>query len=348
MSRNYWDKKSKGFEPPRATPAEVSRFGMDDLTSAMKYLDDQGYVVIRGVANNDEIAHGIDLAWNFVEGLCRGGSKYLDLQRENPKTWDHPAWPDPYRKGIIASDGVGQSEFLWFCRGLKNVLSIFKAVWNVEDLISSFDGFCFHRAFEYNQAWKTDNGAWYHTDQNGCNKPDRMCIQGFLNFLENGIEDGGLIVVPGSHKIFNDVFDARRQKLQSMGDFIPFSKDEKLWNGEIKKAGLSPIKVACKAGDFVLWDSRTIHCNESARSSRPLPKDGSVLPPRRIVSYICMTPASRLTETVHANRIQAYTNGDTTSHWPEDVFTPSVRKNNDRKNYKPVELTEDQKKLIPM
>jgi len=272
----------------------------------------------------------------------------MEIKRDDVKSWDTPGWPDPYRKGIIASNGVGQSEFLWFCRGITNVQSIFKSVWKTEELITSFDGFCFHRAFEYNESWKTADQAWYHTDQNGVNKPDKICIQGFLNFYESGLDDGGLVVVPGSHKIFKQIFDARRDKLASHGDFISFSQDKALWSGEIKKAGLAPIKVCCGPGDFVLWDSRTIHCNAPARTSRPLPDDGSLLPPRRIVAYVCMTPASRLRPNILSNRIQAYKNGDTTSHWPEEVFTPSVRKNASNKDYEPPKLTDALKKLIPL
>jgi hypothetical protein len=315
---------------------------MDDLAGAMHYLDDNGYVVIRGVASEEEISKGQDLAWRFIEKLCP------DVKRGLPNSWNSSHWPDPYGNGIIPSDGVGQSEFLWFCRGIKNVQAIFQTVWQVDNLITSFDGFCFHRAFEYNQAWKTADTAWYHTDQNGCRNPERICVQGFLNFFESGLNDGGLIVVPGSHKLFKQIFEARRQTLQGIGDYIPFSKDSSLWNGEIKTSGLAPRKVCCGPGDFVLWDSRTIHCNEFARTSRSFPEDGSILSPRRIVAYICMTPASRLTRLGRAYRIGAYLNGDTTSHWPEALFTPSVRRNMDQKKYQPVELSDDQKKLIPL
>jgi len=334
---------SNEWTPPEPFPTEVPRFAFDTaLDAAMVYLDNNGYVVLSGVATDKEVETGISLAWDFIEGLG------IRVNRNSPKSWGTQRWPDPFGKGIVAGDGVGQCQFLWFCRGLENVQNIFRRVWSVDDLITSFDGFCFHRPFEYNPEWKTTNAGWYHCDQNGISKPEKRCVQGFLNFFDCGLDDGGLVVVPESHKIFKDIFQARPH-LSGKGDFTSFAKDETLWNGEIKANGLSPIKVCCKPGDFVLWDSRTIHCNSSARTSRPLPKLKTVLlPPRRLVAYICMTPADRLTEEVRALRVRAYQNGDTTSHWPEEVFTPPSRKNKGEREYVLVELNESQRALIPM
>jgi hypothetical protein len=311
----------------------------------MTYLDNNGYVVIKEAANKAELEKGIDLAWNFFEGLGFAQGSPLGIDRNVPSTWGTPRWPDPFRRGIVASDCVGQSDFLWFCRGLDNVQKIFRTIWNVDDLITSFDGFGFHRAFEYDEYWKTSTSAWFHTDQNGLTHPEKLCVQGFLNFFESGVDDGGLVVVPGSHLLFNHVFNARPHLLNK-GDFISVSSDESLWNGEIKTAGLSPIKVCCGPGDFVLWDSRTIHCNSPASTLRPIPTDGTILPPRRVVAYICMTPASRLNDHLRGIRKQAFYNGDTTSHWPEKEFEPMSRAAFDI--FDAPELNESQKKLIPI
>jgi len=118
-----------------------------------------------------------------------------------------------------------------------------------------------------------------------------------------------------------------------------------VWDKEVK--GLTPIKVCAEPGDFVLWDSRTIHCNAPATIPRDLPKDGTALAPRRLVSYVCMTPKARAKHNVIAARIEAFELGLTTSHWPEDCVTASARKNRLEK-YAPPELTPEQKKLVPM
>jgi hypothetical protein len=95
---------------------------------------------------------------------------------------------------------------------------------------------------------------------------------------------------------------------------------ESPWQNEIKQAGLSPIKVCAQAGDMVLWDSRVIHCNAPPTTAHPLPKDGSILPPRRLVAYVCMTPMSRLTPDLIGKRQEAFRHGHTSSHWPEEIM----------------------------
>eukprot|EP01128_Nolandella_sp_AFSM9_P011892 TRINITY_DN8794_c0_g1_i1.p1 TRINITY_DN8794_c0_g1~~TRINITY_DN8794_c0_g1_i1.p1 ORF type:complete len:281 (+),score=41.97 TRINITY_DN8794_c0_g1_i1:2-844(+) len=261
----------KGWLPPEPTPTVVPRFLVGD-PAGYRYLEENGYVVFANVASNEEQKHGIDLAWKFLEDLPFG------IERSNEKSWDTESWPDPFGKGIVSGQGIGQSEFLWFCRGLESVQEIYRNIWKVDELITSFDGMCFHRPMEINRSWLTDSPSWYHIDQNGIYKPNRLCVQGFLNFFESGLTDGGLVVVPKSHTIFEEIFKAR-PTLANSGDFVNIAGDRSLWEGEIKAANLSPIKVCAQAGDFVLWDSRTIHCNAPATTERPLPKSPELLSP---------------------------------------------------------------------
>eukprot|EP01126_Amoeba_proteus_P002068 TRINITY_DN10652_c0_g1_i1.p1 TRINITY_DN10652_c0_g1~~TRINITY_DN10652_c0_g1_i1.p1 ORF type:complete len:289 (-),score=31.12 TRINITY_DN10652_c0_g1_i1:121-987(-) len=283
---------------------------------------------------------GRALAWDFLEVVAPG------VQRTDPNTWDTLQWPNPFGNGIVAGNAVGHCSFLWYVRSIEKVSRIYKKIWNTEEVITSFDGFCIHRAWEYNHQWRTKEGNWYHLDQNGHHKPNKLCVQGFLNFYPSGLTDGGVVVVPKSHTIFNQIFNNRPQ-WKDRGDFVTVFQDKSLWDKEIRDARLCPIKVCAEAGDFVVWDSRTIHCNAPATEPRPLPDTSAILPPRRLVTYVCMTPRSRAKYSTIAARITAYKEGSTTSHWPEDCFTPSARKNL-RSDYIPPVLTPEQRKLIPM
>eukprot|EP00005_Dracoamoeba_jomungandri_P005263 CAMPEP_0174251554 /NCGR_PEP_ID=MMETSP0439-20130205/1338_1 /TAXON_ID=0 /ORGANISM="Stereomyxa ramosa, Strain Chinc5" /LENGTH=374 /DNA_ID=CAMNT_0015331895 /DNA_START=40 /DNA_END=1164 /DNA_ORIENTATION=+ len=320
-----------------ATPTVVPRFDIED-DAGYEYLEENGYVVFKDVANPQEIQQGISLAWDYLEGLVPG------LDRNDVDTYFSPQWPDPFKKGIIAADSVGQCAFLWFCRGNPNVQRIYSKIWGTENLITSYDGFCMHRPIEYSEEWRTGVG-WYHVDQNGLNKPNKACVQGFLNFYDSMEEDGGLVVVPQSPKIFKSIFKSRPH-FKNRRDYITLSKDRALWRDELPAAGLRPIKVCAKAGDFVLWDSRTIHCNAPATSLREIP-DGAILPPRRLVAYVCMTPADNLDSSVITRRINAYLTGQTTSHWPEDCLVEKNRRQT-IDGYVPLDLAPEQKKLIPM
>jgi len=295
-------------------------------------------VVFKNVADEAQIQTGKNLAWDYLENLGGG------ISRNDVETWNSPKWPNPFGNGIVPSGGVGQCELLWFARGLPKVQQIYAGIWGTPDLITSFDGFCFHRPYEYNTSWKTKTN-WYHLDQNGHFKPGKLCVQGFLNFYPSGPDDGGLLVIPKSHTIFNQIFKDR-PSFRKRDDFIVLSSDHQLWSRDLPHAGLSPIKICCQPGDFVLWDSRTIHANGPANTSRPFPESG-ILDPRRLVTYVCMTPLSRLTPEVAQRRIECYQQGFTTNHWPEESLVPASRKDHGLV-YNPIPLTREQKKLIPM
>jgi len=332
--------KGKQKDPflPKIIPTIAPRFDVND-EEGLNYLEQNGYVVFKDIANQEELEKGRGLAWDFIEATAPG------VKRDDKTTWNSPQWPNPFGNGIVCGDGVGHSAFLWYVRGLEKVQQVYAKVWGTDKLITSFDGFCIHRAWEYDENWRTKEGGWYHLDQNGHNKPDKLCVQGFLNFYPAGEEDGGLVVVPKSHTIFNRIFELR-PRLKDRGDFIPLFSDKTLWQVELKEARLFPIKVCCQPGDFVLWDSRTIHCNAPGTARRDLPEDGSLLPPRRLVAYVCMTPASRMKHKQLGARVEAFYQGLTTSHWPEECVTLNARKNS--KHYVPPVLTDNQKKLIPM
>jgi len=320
---------------PIAVPTITPRFPLND-PAGLQYLEENGFVVISGVANQEEIQIGRDLAWQYL------ASTVPRLKRNEPTTWNDN-FPDPFGKGIVSADGVGHSKFMWHARSIPNVKQVFANIWGTTDLATSFDGFGFFRPHEYNEAWKTKAG-WYHLDQNGNAKPGKICVQGFLNYYPSGVDDGGLCVIPKSHLIFPQIFQKYYPR-KKKGDWIVIAQCEEFWKGLYVEHKLQPIKVCCEPGDFVLWDSRTIHCSSGPLTSRPLPKSG-LLEPRRLVAYICMTPMKRLTEEVKAARINAYYTGQTTSHWPEECSTPLSRKNN--KPYKAIALTKEQKALIPL
>jgi len=329
-------KPKRVIELPVPVPTIVPRFALND-PQATQYLDDNGYVVYKGIANAAEIEKGKVLAWDFIEKVAPG------VSRADPTTWDHPSWPDPFGKGIVSGDAVGQSEFLWFCRGIPNVKSVFAQIWGTQDLITSFDGFCIWRPIEYNMNWKSAD-SWYHLDQNANTRPDKAGVQGFLNFYPAGVDDGGLVVVPKSHLYFKQIYQKYYPTL--VGDFCIIARSPNFWKTEYVQWKLSAIKICCEPGDFVCWDSRTIHCSSPSLTKRAMPKAGN-LPPRRLVAYVCMTPKSRMTEEVGYSRINAYLKGETTSHWPEDCNTPAKRKNTKTGAYQPIALTKEQKILIP-
>jgi hypothetical protein len=235
--------------------------------------------------------------------------------------------------------GVGQSEFLWHCRSLPKIKKAFSMVWdNEEDLLVSFDGCGVFRPPEVNPDWMT-KGGWYHVDQNGAQRKEKSCIQGLLNLIPSGPHDGGFLVLPKSQEIFTSMFE----NSTSTKDFFMIPKKSWIWS-TLAKREAKIQKVCLDAGDFVMWDSRAIHCNTPPDEVKELAThnmEGVDL--KRLVAYVCMLP-TRLVSSKKTikERITGYLEGTTTSHWPTE-FQPSGFC---KMEYKPPQLTEAQKTMI--
>lgn len=90
---------------------------------------------------------------------------------------------------------VTHEDFVWEIRSEPGVLSVFETVLGTDDLIVSFD------AVNFGLAGRTDlppNKPWPHQDQDPTKNGFR-CLQGLVNLLPNGPNDGGLIVCEGAH-----------------------------------------------------------------------------------------------------------------------------------------------------
>lgn len=138
-----------------------------------------------------------------------------------------------------------------------------------------------------------------------------QAVQGLLNFAPNGPKDGGLMLMKGSSKLFNEFFAHKREsadhedapppEIKYMDLFIFSEKDVK-WFAD---KGCEMIKVNMEPGDFVLWDSRTMHY---AR----FPEGDQI----RHVQYVCMTPRKFATEEALEAKKYCFENFVGTTHWP--------------------------------
>lgn len=78
--------------------------------------------------------------------------------------------------------------------------------------------------------------------------------------------------------------------------------------------------VCCRAGDLILWDSRTVHCNTPCLD-HPAPETGQPFKDLiRAVCYVCMTPKRWATNAVLAERRRAVVGLVGTTHWPHEFY----------------------------
>lgn len=160
---------------------------------------------------------------------------------------------------------IGHTKSQWMLR--EKAAPLFASLWECEpeDLATSFDGFCYMDG----RRGYTNEGliSFLHTDQSP-HKP--FVYQGLFNLCKNGPEDGGFVCVPGSNKRIKEIFESIGQG-DYEGNCYNFSENDK--EEPIFKEA---IKVCAEAGDFIIWDSRTFHCNTT-----PTTKN------LRVCTYVC-------------------------------------------------------------
>jgi hypothetical protein len=112
---------------------------------------------------------------------------------------------------------------------------------------------------------------------------------------------GGFSLIPGSHKFHEELLSIAGKSQ----NFITIPSDfHALRNKQI---------MPCfRAGDMVVWDSRTIHCSSPALEPPVTPVDKLL----REIAYICMAPREWATPEVVENRVQAYERDMSLYHWP--------------------------------
>lgn len=149
--------------------------------------------------------------------------------------------------------------------------------------------------------------------------------------------------MPRSHRILHKLFEQEPYKSKT-AHFVPLPSisSEAPWNTIFFKELGSPVKLCMNAGDYVLWDSRTIHANmpPSPANNPESPKFNAI---RRIVAFICMSPVSKVTDPqVFQQRKTAFQTGVTTSHWPTE-YQPRGKSPS---SFTPPQLSEEDLKLI--
>jgi len=113
-----------------------------------------------------------------------------------------------------------------------------------------------------------------------------------------------------------------------------------LWSNESR---YKPVKLNLAPGDFVLWDSRTVHTGHPAYPHSNYSSNGL----RRLVAYVCMTPVSLATDvkSLIKNRINALHEGVTATHWPHE-FQPKTKYKSKSFIGSNIKLTELQQALL--
>ena len=309
-------------------------------SAGIAHLEEEGFVVFANALSSTEATLAMTYLWDYLEELGTG------IDRTDRTTWGDDRWPTAVHGGILPSYGIGHSHAQWYIRDIEGVKRSFAAVWDTDDLLTSFDGVTIWRPWTYNEAWRTNLGnSWLHIDQHPLGRPGKHCVQGLVNLIPTSAATGGNVVVPKSHRLFEEIpnlYAERLARIHPSIDHFRFPNDDP------QLAHTQPIMAHMEAGDLLLWDSRTIHCS-SPGIERP-ENDTDLL---RAASLICMMPRSKSNSETIAQRKTAVTQLTSTTNWSDrfinaDEF-PQITAVADRERYrlpKPPQLNESQLKLV--
>lgn len=319
------------------TAVHPPRFNLEtERDDFLKYLDEHGYAVVARVADDQAVQTAKSLMWDYLESIPN-----TNVKRNDVTSWGLKGdWLPSETNGILHGFGIGQSDFMWHLRLLPPVKAAFSAIWNTDDLLVSFDGANAFRPWKYDSSWLTA-GGWYHVDQNATKQESigRCCIQGLVTLTDATEDTGGLVVISGSHTEHTPMCQ-RSEIAKSNGDFVPVPVGDPVLD---KGASL----ICALAGDLILWDSRTVHCNSpsltalaaaaavadsdqklnpevdkerpvSARASEAT-HESSQWELIRQVGYVCMMPAKFASQEVLLKRQDAFVNNISLSHWPHKM-----------------------------
>jgi ectoine hydroxylase-related dioxygenase (phytanoyl-CoA dioxygenase family) len=289
------------------TDVDVPRFDVGE--EAISFLKREGYVVIKSVLNASEVLRARTLLWQYLEGIKGAG-----ISRDEPSTWIRGK---PNQYGIFWQHGVGHSQLAWFVRTRPRLFEAFRRYWNTTELLTSFEGFSMLPPARIEDSQWNVAESWFHTDQNAKTRAGRQTVQSFTSLFDQSEATGGFVVVPRSwksHKKVTARVYRHNPRTADSQQFLMIPPDD-----PVLSTPHAPHLVRCRAGDAVLWDSRTVHCSTPSLRNVPgiVRSDGS--DPARVVVYASMAPRRRASTEVILRRQQALLSRQTCTHWPFEM-----------------------------
>jgi hypothetical protein len=235
-----------------------------------------GVAIIKGAVPKHRAEHYADSMYSWLEDFGLGYNRH----DKSTITIDH--LPVISEKGMCHGYGIAHEQFVWDIRQEPGVVETFEKVYQDKDLIVSFDAVNF--AFP-NRKDVGENNPWPHQDQDPL-KGGFRCMQGLVNILPNGPDDGGLIVCKGAHRVSEEFHEEFKDEPNPVWawtkEWYGFTKEGMKW---LEQRGFKWEKICAEPGDLIVWDSRTPHYNLSPVAETP-----------RFCVYVCYMPVKDASE----------------------------------------------------
>lgn len=290
-------------DPGPYVPAESQQDFITDQENLRSTLERYGVAIVPGVLTSEECAAMKSGAWDFFEKVTT--QLETPLKRGDPLTWSTIKELYPNRGMLFQHWGIGHAQYLWDLRQNPKVVDVFAKFWSVkpEELLVSFDGASFGLPPEKTKiGWHRRD--WYHFDQR-LSYPDFRCVQAWVTANDVNPGDATLTVIEGSNSQ-REFFVHKKNLWEQDRDWAKMDSDQISW---FEQRGCVKRDITCKAGDMVLWDSRTAHAGKG-------PIRGRKKENQRVVGYVCYQPRKLATKSDLRKKQKLFKELRTTSHWP--------------------------------
>jgi hypothetical protein len=280
-------------------------------------LERDGFAVISNVVCEQVIENCRNNLWETLGHISSNWETPINF--ENPDSYKGLYKLLPLHSMLIQYYGLGHSQFAWNIRSDENVANVFAKIWNCnkEDLIVSMDGISICMPPEItNRGWFRK--TWYHTDQRFTNK-NKSTIQGLVNLYDTRVGDSATKLLRYSHKYHTEFYNKFKDDIKyPQKDWYKISNEEQY--EFFKEKNCEEVSLLSKAGDLVLWDSRTFHCG-----SEPL-KEREVANFRATI-YVCMSERKNASKKNLEKRKKIFNEMRISSHNP---YNPTMFPKNPR------------------
>ena len=233
----------------------------------LAFWRDNGYVILRNAVPQENVDAVVDTIWQFME-----------MDRDDPDTWYRSNNGDDGLPRLKESGmaELYQHQALWTNRQHPRVYGAFVDILETEKLWVSIDRVNLNPPARAD--W--DFQGFVHWDIDTSPPPIPFQVQGVLSLVDVTEDAGGLQVVPGFHRQFEQWVKTQ-----------PVERNPRIPD----MTGLELRSVAMNAGDLVIWHSLLPHGTGRNNSSHP-----------RLAQYITMYPAKEDDEGLRQERISLW------------------------------------------
>ena len=273
----------------------------DEMALIKADLNENGFCVVGNILDTAEIEAFETSFWEAVS------SRVPQLHRNDRSTWtpDNTVWRGAYGAGQFKYYGMGQERHCWMIRKNDKIRRVFEEAVYGEECCVSLDGAAALFA-------PSESKLELHVDLvPGLPGFEHGSMQGAYNIYEVAIDEAsrkagaGFVCVPGSHKLYDEIWQERLRLptyKQPKKHFYPLEKSSPLQQ--------QPVLVVSPANSLVIWDSKLLHRNYGGDFT--VEELDRVC---RLTQFVTWHPKRYRTEIALEKKIAAVLAGKSGNHW---------------------------------